>query len=96
MSHTPRTLSNGYKFDVVTLPKGTVLFHGFYGKYNKGISEDKIFTELFGDYDDSGHYCVSPNTQKFFYPAPFMGDDVYKFQLYGIFVLHLFSFKTPI
>lgn len=88
MSFHTRSLSNGSTFDVVTLPKGTVLFHGFYGTYDKGISEDKLFTELFGDYDECGHYCVAPNTQKFFYPAAFMGDVVYKFQLYAIFVLN--------
>ena len=88
MSYTTRKLSNGETFDVVTLPKGTVLFHGFYGIYDESISEDKLFTELFGDYDESGYYCVGPNTQKFFYPAPFMGDIVTKFQLYGIFVLN--------
>ena len=88
MAYTTRSLSNGSSFDVVTLPKGTVLFHGFYGMYDAGISEDKIFMELFGDYDTSGYYCAAPNMQKFFYPAPFMGDIVYKFQLYGIFILN--------
>ena len=68
MSYATRTLTNGHTFDVVTLPKGTVLFHGFYGIYDESISEDKLFTELFGDYDESGYYCVGPNTQKFFIP----------------------------
>ncbi len=88
MSFQTRSLTNGQSFDVITLPKGTVLFHGFNAMYEGHISEDKLFTELFGDYDVSGDYCISPNTQKFFYPAPFMGDVVYKFQLYGIFVLN--------
>jgi hypothetical protein len=81
-------MSNGITFDVITLPKGTVLFHGFYANFNGSISEDKLVSELFGDHDDSGDYCVSQTTQKFFYPAPFMGDIVYKFQLYAIFILN--------
>lgn len=88
MAVSKRSLSNGTTFDVVTLPKGTVLFHGFYAKFYKELSEDKLFTELFGDHDDSGDYCVTQTTQKFFYPAPFMGDIVYRFQLYAIFILN--------
>lgn len=80
MAFSTRTLSSGESFDVITLPKGTVLFHGFHARYNDTISEDKLFTELFGDYDDSGEYCVAPTFQKFFYPAPFMGDVVDRFQ----------------
>jgi hypothetical protein len=83
-----RTLSNGETFDVVTLPMGTVLFHGFHARFNDVISENKLFTELFGDYDDSGDFCVAPTAHKFFYPAPFMGDIVDKFQLYAIFILN--------
>lgn len=88
MSFHTRTLSSGASFDVVTLPKGTVLFHGFHSIYNKTVSETKLFTELFGDYDNDGDYCVAPTTHKFFYPAPFMADIVDRFQLYGIFVLN--------
>lgn len=64
------------------------MFHGFHARFNDAISEDKLFTELFGDYDDSDDFCISPTFQKFFYPAPFMGDIVDKFQLYAIFILN--------
>ena len=89
MIRSTRTLSNGTSFGVVTLPRGTVLFHGFQGDYSGYVNEDKIFTELFGDTaQPSDHHCVSNHTQKFFYPAPFMADIVYKFQIYGIFILN--------
>jgi hypothetical protein len=88
MAHSTRTLSNGAAFGVVTLPKGTVLFHGFQGDYNGYVNENKIFSELFGDPNSSGHHCVTNHTQKFFYPAPFMADVVYKFQVYAIFILN--------
>jgi hypothetical protein len=94
-----RTLSNGKSFSVVTIPKGTVLFHGFQGNYNGRANETKIMTELFGDLDESGLYCASNHTQKFFYPAPFMGDVVYKFQIYGVYILNydvnVISFVLP-
>jgi hypothetical protein len=94
-----RVLSNGKQFSVVTLPKGTVLFHGFQGDYSGYANESKIMTELFGDYNDSGWHCTTNHTQKFFYPAPFMGDIVYKFQIYGIYILNydvnLVSFVLP-
>lgn len=94
-----RTLSNGKSFYVVTIPKGTVLFHGFQGNYNGYVNETKIMTELFGDLDDSGLYCATNHTQKFFYPAPFMGDVVYKFQIYGVYILNydvnVISFVLP-
>lgn len=94
-----RVLSNGKQFSVVTLPKGTVLFHGFQGDYSGYANETKIMTELFGDYDDSGWHCTTTHTQKFFYPAPFMGDVVYKFQIYGVYILNydvnLVSFVLP-
>ena len=67
---------------------GTVLFHGFHAQFDGFCAEEKIFTELFGDLDENGNYCVAPAAQKFFYPAPFIGDLVDKFQLYAIFLLN--------
>jgi hypothetical protein len=69
------------------LPKGTVLFHGFQGDYRGIFDDSKLISELFGDIFDGAH-CVSKHTQKFFYPAPFMGDVVYKYQVYGIYILN--------
>lgn len=88
MAHSIRSLSNGTSFGVVTIPKGTVLFHGFQGDYSGYVNEDKVFSELFGNPNESGHHCITSHTQKFFYPAPFMADVVYKFQIYGIFILN--------
>lgn len=87
MSQT-RTLSNGKSFSVITLPKGTVLFHGFQGDYSGIANETKILSELFGDFSEPGVHCITKHTQKFFYPAPFMGDIVYKYPIYAIYILN--------
>jgi len=80
-----RSLSNGEVFHVATLPKGTVLFHGFTMNFNGTPQIDKVITDLFGDYKDD-MYCVSPTTQRFFYPAPYLADVVGEFQIHAIYI----------
>jgi hypothetical protein len=80
-----RSLSGGDTFHVFTLPKGTVLFHGFNMNYDGRPNSDKIISELFGDIHDD-MYCVAPTTQRFFYPAPYVADVVMKYQIHAIYI----------
>lgn len=76
------TLPSGQSFDVITIPKGTVLFRGF-----NMYAENTFFTELFGKIVDGRGYCVDNHQNVFFYPAPFVSDTVEDYPVHAIYVV---------
>lgn len=77
------TLSSGKTVDVVTIPKGTVLFRGF-----TMYAENAFFTELFGKISVDGlGYCVDNHQNVFFYPAPFVSDVVSDYPIHAIYIV---------
>lgn len=76
------TLPSGQTFDVITIPKGTVLFRGF-----NMYAENTFFTELFGKLVDGRGYCVDNHQNVFFYPAPFVSDTVSDYPVHAIYIV---------
>jgi hypothetical protein len=63
-----------------------VLFRGFEMMHTDVVDTEVPFTELFGRQDDEGHYCVDPQHNTFFYPAPFMVDVVNRYSIHAIYL----------
>jgi hypothetical protein len=58
--------------NVITLPKGTVLFKGF-----KSLDASKMLSDYLGWYKPNGEYSyIWPDFNVFYYPYPFVIDDI--------------------
>ena len=74
------TLEDGSEFKTVTIPKGTLLFHGMQLESNKPVN---IFSHLIGKHSkEKGGYYISPTTNIFFYPVPYVSASVNYFNVY--------------
>jgi hypothetical protein len=58
---------NGVEIPILTIPKGTVLFH-----YQK--DDTNLATNFFGEEIEKSKYCLSPKRNTFFYPFPYIMD----------------------
>jgi hypothetical protein len=81
------TLSSGKTFETITIPKGTILFHGIekktyhreYFEYFTGRPTPRIDEYSGVKYNI---FTVSPHSQMFFYPAPYASDAVNRFNIH--------------
>jgi hypothetical protein len=81
------TLEDDSTFMTITIPKGTVLFHGMH--IEKGY-EDKLFYPNTGypapDNKSQSTNVISPYTQTFFYPVPYVSLTVDYFNFHIMFL----------
>ncbi len=98
------TLPSGKTFETITIPKGTLLFHGIeekrhhneYFEYFTGWPTPRI-----EEYSGVKYkiFEVSPHSQMFFYPAPYASDAVNKFNIhmlcYTLYDLELMLLVLP-
>ena len=74
------TLEDDSEFKTLTIPKGTLLFHGMQLESNKPVN---IFSHLIGKHSkEKGGYYISPTTNIFFYPVPYVSASVDYFNVY--------------
>ena len=68
------SIDDGSEFKTVILPAGTLLF--------RGSGPDDLFREYNGLEDN---YCMSPTSQVFFYPAPYVSQSVNNYSIHTIY-----------
>ena len=62
---------DGSEFQTITLPRGTLLFRG-------------VNSDSYNEYT-TDHFCISPTTQTFFYPAPYVSQAVENYNIHIIY-----------
>ena len=88
------TLEDGSEFKTITIPKGTVLFHGLtLDKDDNGIIN---FKELF--YNNYGFpikygYAIEPTRNVFFYPVPYVASTV---EFFNVHIMYLTNYDLEL
>jgi hypothetical protein len=68
------TLDDDSEFKTLTIPKGTLLFHGMQLESQNPIH---LFSHFIGKHSkEKGGYHISPTTNIFFYPVPYVSSSV--------------------
>jgi hypothetical protein len=76
-------LIQGKEFQTIKIPKGTILFRGIVFENKKNFH--LIFKDLIGVKDET-RYKISPTTNVFFYPVPYVSDVVDMFNVHIMYV----------
>jgi hypothetical protein len=76
-------LIQGKEFQTIKIPKGTILFRGIVFENKNNFHS--LFKDLIGVKDET-RYKISPTTNVFFYPVPYVSDIVDMFNVHIMYV----------